>query len=78
MVDHKFSSQLTAATDQVSIDTHWWRASGGVLPAVLCGGFWFGTDWWYFYRAHCGLLLPFYIGFQLWTTSVIETVSFED
>jgi hypothetical protein len=33
------SSQVTAATDQVSIDTHRWRASGGVLSTVFCDGF---------------------------------------
>jgi hypothetical protein len=32
------SSQVTAATEQVSIDA-WWSASGGDLLAVLCDGF---------------------------------------
>jgi hypothetical protein len=31
--------QVTAATERVSIDAHWWSASGGDLLAVLCDGF---------------------------------------
>jgi hypothetical protein len=29
------SSQVTAATEQVSIDAHWWSASGGDLLALV-------------------------------------------
>jgi hypothetical protein len=31
----RHSSQVTAATDQVSLDTHWWRASGGAEAIYL-------------------------------------------
>jgi hypothetical protein len=37
---------MTATTEQVPIGAHWWRASGSILPAVLCDGFnqWKGGD----------------------------------
>jgi hypothetical protein len=43
------SPQMTAATYQVSIASHWRRASGGDLPAVLCDGFklWKGVEGFY-------------------------------
>jgi hypothetical protein len=31
----RYSSQVTAATDQVSLDTHWWSASGGAERIYL-------------------------------------------
>jgi hypothetical protein len=31
----RHSSQATAATDQVSLDNHWWRASGGADAIYL-------------------------------------------